>query len=195
MRNFKQKNRSGGRSNFHRQSFSGRDNSRSMYKATCAECGNECEVPFKPRGDKPVFCNSCFKNKRDRNQNARRSGFAEKRMFAVTCNKCGKACEVPFRPSEDKPIYCNDCFGKNGNKKDWGGSNEQFNKQFDILNSKLDQILKALVTSSAKNPASKKGEIKSVKKAEKSSPDKLALNRKTVKKAITKKTGTKKVKK
>ena len=26
---------------------------REMHKATCADCGNECEVPFKPSGDKP----------------------------------------------------------------------------------------------------------------------------------------------
>ena len=33
---------------------------REMHKATCAECGNECEVPFKPRGDRPVYCKECF---------------------------------------------------------------------------------------------------------------------------------------
>ena len=27
---------------------------------TCAECGTECEVPFKPNGEKPVYCNDCF---------------------------------------------------------------------------------------------------------------------------------------
>ncbi|MBU0578333.1 hypothetical protein KJ742_01560 [Patescibacteria group bacterium] len=33
---------------------------RQMYKATCAECGNRCEVPFRPSGDKPVLCSECF---------------------------------------------------------------------------------------------------------------------------------------
>ena len=33
---------------------------REMHKATCAECGKECEVPFKPRGDRPVYCKECF---------------------------------------------------------------------------------------------------------------------------------------
>jgi len=32
-----------------------------MYPATCSECGKSCEVPFKPSGDKPVYCNDCFK--------------------------------------------------------------------------------------------------------------------------------------
>ncbi len=31
-----------------------------LHKATCSNCGNECEVPFKPSGDKPVYCRDCF---------------------------------------------------------------------------------------------------------------------------------------
>ncbi len=33
---------------------------REMHKAVCAECGQECEVPFKPTEGKPVFCRDCF---------------------------------------------------------------------------------------------------------------------------------------
>ena len=33
---------------------------RQMYPAVCAECGKECEVPFEPRGDKPVYCSGCY---------------------------------------------------------------------------------------------------------------------------------------
>lgn len=33
-----------------------------MHQATCADCGNRCEVPFKPTGDKPVFCSNCFES-------------------------------------------------------------------------------------------------------------------------------------
>jgi CxxC-x17-CxxC domain-containing protein len=35
-----------------------------MHKATCAECGNECEVPFKPSGDRPVYCKECYMKRR-----------------------------------------------------------------------------------------------------------------------------------
>ena len=34
---------------------------RQMHQATCAECGIETEVPFKPSGDRPVYCHDCFK--------------------------------------------------------------------------------------------------------------------------------------
>ncbi len=31
-----------------------------MFTATCAECGQEARVPFKPREDRPVLCSECF---------------------------------------------------------------------------------------------------------------------------------------
>lgn len=34
---------------------------RQMYPAVCAQCGKETEVPFQPRGDRPVYCSDCFK--------------------------------------------------------------------------------------------------------------------------------------
>ncbi|MBI2111998.1 DNA-directed RNA polymerase [Candidatus Woesearchaeota archaeon] len=40
------------------------DGPREMHKATCSECGQECEVPFKPTEGKPVYCRECYRNKR-----------------------------------------------------------------------------------------------------------------------------------
>ena len=71
-------NRSGGRSGrFGRGFGGGRSGERSgfrdrdsgsferrrpeMHKATCDKCKKQCEVPFKPTGDKPVFCSDCFR--------------------------------------------------------------------------------------------------------------------------------------
>lgn len=42
---------------------SGGGGQRQMYATTCASCGQEAQVPFEPRGDKPVYCSDCF-NKR-----------------------------------------------------------------------------------------------------------------------------------
>jgi CxxC-x17-CxxC domain-containing protein len=33
---------------------------RELFKATCSQCGGIAEVPFQPRGDKPVYCRDCF---------------------------------------------------------------------------------------------------------------------------------------
>ncbi len=34
---------------------------RQMFPVTCASCGKETEVPFEPRGDKPVYCSDCYR--------------------------------------------------------------------------------------------------------------------------------------
>jgi len=39
---------------------------REMHKATCSECGKECEVPFKPTEGKPVYCRECYAKKKPR---------------------------------------------------------------------------------------------------------------------------------
>jgi CxxC-x17-CxxC domain-containing protein len=33
---------------------------RQMYSVVCAECGATAEVPFEPRGDRPVYCRECY---------------------------------------------------------------------------------------------------------------------------------------
>ena len=38
---------------------------RSFTKAICAECKAECEVPFKPTGDRPVYCKECFAKRKE----------------------------------------------------------------------------------------------------------------------------------
>ena len=37
---------------------------RQMFPATCAQCGKTTEVPFQPRGDKPVYCSDCYRKVR-----------------------------------------------------------------------------------------------------------------------------------
>ncbi len=60
--------RSGGR-DFER--FERRDSDsfeKKMYPVTCAKCGKACEVPFRPSGDKPVYCSNCFRKNDDREE-------------------------------------------------------------------------------------------------------------------------------
>lgn len=52
-------------------SFGGNDNHRSeprvMHPAVCSRCGKATEVPFLPRGDKPVYCRDCYSQEPRRN--------------------------------------------------------------------------------------------------------------------------------
>jgi len=37
---------------------------REMHPAVCAQCGVDTMVPFRPRGDRPVYCSDCFRSMR-----------------------------------------------------------------------------------------------------------------------------------
>ena len=38
---------------------------REMHPAVCAQCGVDTTVPFRPRGDRPVYCSDCFSQMRE----------------------------------------------------------------------------------------------------------------------------------
>ena len=92
---------------------------------TCADCGTQCEIPFVPKHDRPVYCSDCFrKNKpqdsgndrysrNDRGSRFSRDDRSRGESATVTCADCGTQCEIPFVPKHDRPVYCSDCFRKN----------------------------------------------------------------------------------
>jgi CxxC-x17-CxxC domain-containing protein len=57
------------KSEYNKPEFDRRDSDRSsskdsgfkLYHAICDKCGVECDVPFKPTGNKPIYCRSCFR--------------------------------------------------------------------------------------------------------------------------------------
>lgn len=42
----------------------GRSGPRPTFPATCAACGQQTEVPFAPKGDRPVYCRDCFRERK-----------------------------------------------------------------------------------------------------------------------------------
>jgi len=109
-----------------------RDPDREDTTVTCADCGDQCTVPFVPRSNKPVYCSDCFrKYKPDDSSNDRPSRDDrgsrysrddrgsrysrddrdnDRESTTVTCADCGDQCTVPFVPRSNKPVYCSDCF-------------------------------------------------------------------------------------
>jgi len=178
-----------------------------MHRAICAECGKECEVPFKSTNDKPVYCSSCFERQSSGDRSGRRSSdrgfgrgsdrrdrgsdrrsdsprFGDKQMYRVVCDKCHKECEVPFKPTSDKPVYCSDCFGKNETFKSQKNGEDNFNKnedQFKVLNTKLDRIIKLLLPNEEKLVEKKIIDLKKTIEAEK---DKVVKKIKEIKKVV-----------
>jgi CxxC-x17-CxxC domain-containing protein len=101
MRNFNQDNRSSGRDNrrFNNDRNSGRP---SMHRAICSDCGQECEVPFRPTGDKPVYCSNCF----DKGGNASSKGPDQvKQQLEALNNKLDKILKIlaPVALQESAP--------------------------------------------------------------------------------------------
>jgi CxxC-x17-CxxC domain-containing protein len=138
-----------------------------MHSAVCATCGKVCEVPFRPTGDKPIYCSSCFEKEggfssRRRGGGSGRRDKESRTMFSAQCDSCGSRCEVPFRPTGDKPIYCSSCFENvERNRGDFRNQNKEknevtrtdtsmINDQLISINSKLEKILLTL------NPENKK---------------------------------------
>lgn len=110
-------NRFGGGRGFRRPSFGKRDFSdRQMHQATCSKCGADCQLPFRPTGERPVYCDNCFKNNRSSDYNRQND-------------------------RNDRGKY-NNFENKNENKS--GVFDEQLKKQFETLNWKLDKILKII---------------------------------------------------
>jgi CxxC-x17-CxxC domain-containing protein len=43
-----------------------------MFPAVCAQCGKDTQVPFQPRGDRPVYCSTCYETQRGTSSGPRR---------------------------------------------------------------------------------------------------------------------------
>jgi CxxC-x17-CxxC domain-containing protein len=83
----------------------------------CADCGEECQIPFVPTTDRPVYCSECFrKNKPQENRDDRGSRYSrddrKPERFTAECDNCGDVCDLPFKPKFDRPVYCSECFSK-----------------------------------------------------------------------------------
>jgi len=164
-----------------------------MFQATCSECGQSCEVPFRPTGDKPVLCSTCFGKQKDKFQG--RSGgrnfgrSSDRQMHTAVCDKCGKKAEVPFKPTGDKPIFCSDCFKKedrrggdrHGGRDRDGVGNKQLSEQMKSISNKLDKLIDLL------DPDATKKETPAKDSSKKPEPKKPEVKKKTAKKPVKKK--------
>jgi CxxC-x17-CxxC domain-containing protein len=90
-----------------------------LFDAICAKCGNACQVPFRPNGQKPVYCRACFGNP----QNA-----AGKENFIRR-----DASAKPFEPREPRP--------ENRELVD-------LKQQMNAMQAKIDSILRIVETMS-----------------------------------------------
>lgn len=152
MKNFKAGGRSSNRRDSPRRSFGDRDARRpSLHDTVCDECGKDCQVPFKPSGEKPVYCSDCFGKKGggDNDRSSNRRDFP-RRSFG----------DREVRPSAQSNI--ND------------RSLSQLVEKIEILNTKLDVIIDLLSSAGEKKPEPVEKEAKKSKKTIAKKVDKAA---------------------
>lgn len=174
MKNFKDGSkggfRGGSKGGFEKKSWGGSkssaygaDRDRQMFKAVCAGCGKPCEVPFRPTGDKPVFCSDCFSKKRDEG-GERREERTERRDYSDRAPKRDFGDRHAPRP-DAKPAYSP------------APSNDETKKQLAEITMKLDRLISAVEKMATPKPEMKKAEV------ETPAPKKVIAKKEVVKKA------------
>ncbi|MDD4761964.1 MAG: hypothetical protein PHZ25_03020 [Candidatus Pacebacteria bacterium] len=138
----------GGRTNFQRKSWGGggdRDRGPAVkHQAVCDQCGQTCEVPFRPTEGKPVFCDNCFKIKKEREGGREREGerFSRKNFDGYRVSNRNN-----FQSGVENR-----------------GDGDEVKKQLEILNGKIDQLIKTMeIMASAKSLAAEEKKISDVK--------------------------------
>lgn len=114
---------------------------RPSFKANCATCGDVCEVPFRPNGVKPVYCNNCFV-KKDFSSNGPRREFSARPSFR---NDRPERSEAPA----PRPDY----------------SLNEVKAELRNINEKLGQLIGLMTASAPKAAPAKTPKVKAAKKA------------------------------
>jgi len=77
---------------------------RTMYKVICADCRKECEVPFRPSGDRPVYCKECYSKRKSSGTFKPRQDGRPKEGPATTAQPSQKpAAAEHAKPARKKP--------------------------------------------------------------------------------------------
>lgn len=176
----------GGRPSFGRRSGFGRREDRDggpkeMFQAVCADCGKSCQVPFRPSGDKPVYCSDCFGAHRvpadDRRDRGRREDYGGRDRFP-------RGEYSPVSRREFVPSFASKAPMVMGDKR-----MDELKRQLDGISAKVDTIFrivsgKMLIAKDSEKQPKKKVDEESVKVALKSiMVDAKKDGKKTIKKA------------
>ncbi len=164
MNNFKKNNRFGGGG--FKDGFGAK---KEMFKTTCADCGKTCEVPFKPNGKKPVYCNDCFAKNGGQTNEAPSRDF-QKKSYAPSRDSRDS---YNSRPSYNSNTSNSSSYAKpQNNAQNNDKTFEELTRQLVNLNSKFDKLVtlaeayfskpEVVVAEKTEKKSSKKGTKKSV---------------------------------
>ena len=98
---------------------------------TCADCSVECQIPFVPRTDRPVYCSDCFRKNNPRDSESYRD---DRRSKSVHLREYNGSESRSKKPKNDKFLKKQERFYSNGSDKFYAGIKE---KLFEILGGKI----------------------------------------------------------
>lgn len=101
-----------------------------LFPATCSSCGKPCEVPFRPTGEKPVYCRDCFGKQEQAPWRESRGGDRNDRP------------QRDFRPQRESSGGTD-------------GGNDELKRQLATLEMKVNRILEILSPKPVSTPAQK----------------------------------------
>lgn len=106
---------------------------------TCADCGDECEIPFVPKTDRPVYCSDCFKQNKpqdlgDNKRESRRDDKRESRRNDRRESRRDDRREPRSKSKTDRMLKKQESFFSNGSDKFYQTLKE---KLFEILGGKV----------------------------------------------------------
>ena len=104
---------------------------------TCADCGIECEIPFVPKHDRPVYCSDCFRQNKPNTienerspRNYRNTRFSKKQESSFSSDQNNRKVNSKF----EKISKRQDALFSGGSEKFYASLKE---KLFDILGGKI----------------------------------------------------------
>jgi len=106
-----------------------------MHTATCADCGDECKIPFEPKFNRPVYCSECFQKNKPEESRDRYS--RDERPSRDRYSRERDSSRENFRPSSSKStkfLKKTESFYSNGSEKFYSSLKE---KLFEILGGKV----------------------------------------------------------
>lgn len=165
---------------------SGRDRSdkpAQMFAASCSSCHKTCQVPFKPSGDKPVYCSDCFGKRQDDEKRGDRGG--DRRDSRPQHNSAPVRAEHPNDRRRDADTEL---------RKRLADIESKLNRILDLINPPMPRETRENVVQKAEKPAKKVVDTEALKQAV-SAATTAAPAKKVAKKAAKKAPAKKIVKK
>ncbi len=96
---------------------------------TCADCGNECEIPFVPKTNRPVYCSDCFKQNKPQDSEYESYSRDDRRESSRDDRR-----ESRPKSKSEKSLKRQESFFSNGSEKFYQSLKE---KLFEILGGKI----------------------------------------------------------